>query len=72
MGSNAAPAWFANGQKSGLQARTTQDYDIIVTHIDLMVPKHKRLMFFFLDMKSPGIEIRPIKQIASRGQGRPL
>ena len=30
------------------------------------MPKHKGLTFFFLSMKSPGIEIRPIKQISGQ------
>ena len=40
------------------------DYGIIVLRTDPNVPKHKGLSYFFLDMKSPGIDIRPIKQIS--------
>ena len=31
---------------------------------DPNVPKHAGLPFFFLDMRSPGIEIRPIHQMS--------
>ena len=27
------------------------------------MPKHKGLSYFFIDVKSPGIEIKPIKQL---------
>jgi alkylation response protein AidB-like acyl-CoA dehydrogenase len=37
---------------------------VVVTRSDPNAPKHKGLTYFFLDMKSPGIEIRRIKQIS--------
>jgi alkylation response protein AidB-like acyl-CoA dehydrogenase len=55
--------WVINGQKVWTSGAHYCDYGIIVTRSDPTVPKHKGLTFFFLDMKSPGIEIRPIKQI---------
>ena len=39
------------------------DYGILVVRTDPNVAKHKGLSHFFLDMKSPGVEIKPIKQL---------
>jgi alkylation response protein AidB-like acyl-CoA dehydrogenase len=56
--------WVVNGQKIWTSGAHYSDYGILVTRTDPTVPKHQGLTFFFLDMKSPGIEIRPIKQIS--------
>ena len=51
-----------NGQKIWTSGAHHSDYGILLTRTDPAVPKHKGLTMFFLSMKSPGIEIRPIKQ----------
>ena len=56
--------WVINGQKIWTSGAHYSDYGIIVLRTDPNVPKHKGLSYFFLDMKSPGIEVRPIKQIS--------
>ena len=56
--------WVINGQKIWTSGAHYSDYGIIVLRTDPTVPKHKGLSYFFLDMKSPGIEVRPIKQIS--------
>ncbi len=56
--------WVINGQKIWTSGAQYSDYGILVTRSDPNVPKHKGLTYFFLDMKSPGIEVRPIKQIS--------
>jgi alkylation response protein AidB-like acyl-CoA dehydrogenase len=58
--------WIVNGQKIWTSGAHYSDYGIVVTRSDANVPKHKGLTFFFLSMKSPGIEIRPIKQISGQ------
>ncbi len=55
--------WLLNGQKIWTSGAHYSDFGIIITRTDPNVPKHKGLTMFFIDMKSPGIEIRPIKQI---------
>ncbi len=54
--------WIVNGQKVWTSGAHYSDFGILVARSDPTVPKHKGLTFFFLDMKSPGIEVRPIKQ----------
>ena len=56
--------WVVNGQKIWTSGAHFSDYGILVVRTDPTVPKHKGLSYFFLDMKSPGIDVRPIKQIS--------
>jgi len=54
--------WIVNGQKIWTSGAHYSDYGLLITRTDPNVPKHKGLTMFFLDMKSRGVEIRPIKQ----------
>jgi alkylation response protein AidB-like acyl-CoA dehydrogenase len=54
--------WIVNGQKIWTSGAQRSDYGLLITRTDPTLPKHKGLTMFFLDMKSPGVEVRPIKQ----------
>lgn len=56
--------WIINGQKIWTSMAQYADYGILVLRTDPNVPKHKGLTYFYIDMKSPGIEIKPIKQMS--------
>jgi alkylation response protein AidB-like acyl-CoA dehydrogenase len=56
--------WVINGQKIWTSGAHFSDYGVIVVRSDPTAPKHKGLTYFFLDMKSPGIEVRRIKQVS--------
>ncbi|HJQ57396.1 MAG TPA: acyl-CoA dehydrogenase family protein [Vineibacter sp.] len=56
--------WVINGQRVWTSGAHYCDYGIIITRTDPNVPKHQGLTMFFLDMKLPGIEVRPIRQIS--------
>jgi len=56
--------WVINGQKIWTSGAHYSDYAILVVRTDPLVPKHRGLSFFFISMKLPGIEIKPIKQIS--------
>jgi alkylation response protein AidB-like acyl-CoA dehydrogenase len=55
--------WIINGQKVWTSGAHFSDYGILVVRHDPNLEKHKGMTFFFVDMKSPGIDIKPIKQI---------
>ncbi|HJW39765.1 MAG TPA: acyl-CoA dehydrogenase family protein [Rhizomicrobium sp.] len=60
--------WTINGSKIWTTGAQFSDYGILLTRTDPNVPKHKGLTMFYIDMKDPAVDIRPIKQ-ASGGSG---
>jgi alkylation response protein AidB-like acyl-CoA dehydrogenase len=54
--------WIINGQKIWTSGAQFSDFGILIARTDPTVPKHKGLTMFFVDMRSPGIEVRSIKQ----------
>ena len=56
--------WIVNGQKVWTSGAHYSDYGIVLVRTNPDVPKHKGLTMFWLDLKSPGIEIRPIHQMS--------
>jgi alkylation response protein AidB-like acyl-CoA dehydrogenase len=56
--------WVLNGQKVWNSGAQIADYGMIVARTDPSVPKHKGLTGFWLDMKTPGVEVRPIMMMS--------
>lgn len=54
--------WVINGQKVWTTGAQFSDYGIVLTRTDPNVPKHKGLTMFIVDIKAPGVEVRPIHQ----------
>ncbi len=53
--------WVLNGQKLWTSWAHKADYGIILARTDPTVPKHRGITFFWLDMKQPGITVRPVR-----------
>ena len=56
--------WVINGQKIWNSGAHYSDFGILVARSDPNVPKHAGLTYFILDMKTPGVEVRPIRQLS--------
>jgi alkylation response protein AidB-like acyl-CoA dehydrogenase len=55
--------FIVNGQKVWTSGAQYSDWGILVARTNPDVPKHKGLTYFLVDMRSPGIEVRPLRQI---------
>ncbi|OBA92169.1 hypothetical protein A5662_01915 [Mycobacteriaceae bacterium 1482268.1] len=55
--------WLVNGQKIWSSFADTADYGLLLARTDPDLPKHDGLTYFLLDMRTPGVEVRPLRQM---------
>ena len=55
--------WVVNGQKVWTSGAQYSDIGEIICRTDPDLPKHKGLTGFIVDMKAPGVDVRPLRQM---------
>jgi hypothetical protein len=60
--------WVLNGQKIWTSAGHLADHIFTLARTDPDAPKHKGISFLLVDMRQPGIEVRPIKMISGESE----
>ena len=60
--------WVLNGQKIWTSAGHLADHIFTLARTDPDAPKHKGISFLLVDMRQPGIEVRPIKMLSGESE----
>jgi alkylation response protein AidB-like acyl-CoA dehydrogenase len=55
--------WVVSGQKLWTSLAHLSTRGMLLARTDPDVPKHRGLAYFVLDMRSPGVEVRPLRQL---------
>jgi alkylation response protein AidB-like acyl-CoA dehydrogenase len=55
--------WIVNGQKVWNTSAHKADWGLLLARTNLDLPKHKGLAYFILNMRQPGVEVHPLKQM---------
>jgi alkylation response protein AidB-like acyl-CoA dehydrogenase len=60
--------WIVNGQKIWTSAGHLADHIFVLARTDPDAPKHKGISFLLMDMRQPGVEVRPIRMISGESE----
>lgn len=60
--------FIVNGQKIWTSWAQYSDWCILLARTDPDAPRHRGLSFFLVDMKTPGITVRPLRQITGESE----
>jgi len=60
--------WVLNGQKIWTSAGHLADHIFTLARTDPDAPKHKGISFLLVDMRQPGVEVRPIKMLSGESE----
>jgi alkylation response protein AidB-like acyl-CoA dehydrogenase len=55
--------WIINGQKVWSTSAHHADYGILVARTDWDAPKHDGLSYFIIEVKQPGVDVSPLRQM---------
>ena len=58
--------WVVNGQKVWTSGGQIANKAILLARTNVDVPKHAGISYFLIDVRQPGIEIRPLKEMTGR------
>ncbi len=56
-------SWTVNGQKVWTTSAHHADWGLLLARTDWDAPKHQGLSYFVIDMRQPGVEVQPLKQM---------
>ena len=58
--------WLINGQKVWTSAGQIADMGMLIARTDPNVPKHQGITWFAFEMRQPGVEVRPLREMTGR------
>jgi alkylation response protein AidB-like acyl-CoA dehydrogenase len=60
--------WIVDGHKVWTSWGSLADFGLLLARTDPDVPKHSGLTAFLVDMRAPGVEVRPLRQMTGESE----